>query len=49
MAALYDMTRRLTKHQINSFTKKMEEDELPTVTLGNIVVSHSCGITFINV
>ncbi|VDK66686.1 unnamed protein product [Onchocerca ochengi] len=37
MAALYDMTRRLTKHQIDNFTKKLEEDELPTVSLGTAV------------
>ncbi|EJW86548.1 hypothetical protein WUBG_02544 [Wuchereria bancrofti] len=37
MATLYDMTRRLTKHQIDSFTKKMEEDQLSTVSLGNVV------------
>uniref|UniRef100_A0A8R1XUB8 F-box domain-containing protein n=1 Tax=Onchocerca volvulus TaxID=6282 RepID=A0A8R1XUB8_ONCVO len=44
MAALYDMTRRLTKHQIDNFTKKLEEDELPTVSLGTAVVSHYCTV-----
>lgn len=45
MASLYDMTRRLTKHQIDDCTKKLEEEEeQPAVTIDDIIVSHCCPV-----